>query len=56
MTKPQRGPRDPEALRQANELFAEVRRLGALGQHAEAQAVQEKANPIWMRGLGRSGG
>jgi hypothetical protein len=38
---------------QAQELFAEVRRLGALGQHAEAQAVQERANIFWMQGLGR---
>lgn len=42
-----------EALALAEELFAMVRRLGALGFHAEAQAIQERANPLWIRGLGR---
>lgn len=38
---------------QAKEMFAEVRRLGAEGLHAEAQAVQERATTFWIRSLGR---
>jgi hypothetical protein len=40
-------------MAKANELFAEVRRLGALGLHAAAQSVQEEANGFWLKGLGR---
>jgi hypothetical protein len=45
--------RDPEAWNQAQELFAEVALLGSQGRHAEAQAVQERANVFWLRAYGR---
>lgn len=44
---------DPAAKAVADELFAIVRRLGALGLHSEAQSVQERATGFWMAAYGR---
>lgn len=42
-----------EAKRLSAAGLAEVRRLGALGLHVDAQAAQEIANGYWLHSLGR---